>query len=66
MAYRGFESKVIFGNDRPIDKEACQDCDDCIAVCPTGALRKPVKAGEERAKKATVYQRLIVFNQGGS
>jgi len=52
MAYRGFDSKVIFGSDRPIDKEACQDCDECITVCPTGALRKPLKVGEERAEKA--------------
>lgn len=51
-AYRGFESKVIFGSDRPIDKEICQDCDECIALCPTGALRKPLKIGEERARKA--------------
>ena len=52
IAYRGFESKVIFGFDQPVDKEACRDCDDCIALCPSGALRKPRKAGEERAEKA--------------
>ena len=52
VAYRGFDSKVIFGCDQPVDTDACQDCDECIALCPTGALRKPVKAGEERAEKA--------------
>jgi len=52
IAYRGFDSKVVFGFDQPVDKEACRDCDDCIALCPSGALRKPRKAGEERAEKA--------------
>jgi NADH dehydrogenase/NADH:ubiquinone oxidoreductase subunit G len=53
LAYRGFESKVIFGGDEPVDEAAvCPDCDHCIALCPSGALRKPVKIGEERAEKA--------------
>ncbi len=52
IAYRGFDTKVIFGCDQPIDKEACRDCDECIALCPSGALSKPRKAGEERAEKA--------------
>jgi NADH dehydrogenase/NADH:ubiquinone oxidoreductase subunit G len=52
MAYRGFESKVISGFDQPVNKEACQDCDECIALCPSGALVKPRRAGEERAKHA--------------
>ncbi len=52
MAYRGFDSKVIFGCDQPVSGEACRDCTECIALCPTGALRKPLKAGEERARKA--------------
>jgi len=52
VAYRGFESKVVFGSDRPVDKEACRDCDECVALCPSGALSKPRRPGEERAKKA--------------
>ena len=52
VAYRGFESKVIYGFDQPVDKEACRDCGTCIALCPSGALRKPRRAGEERAEKA--------------
>ncbi len=52
MAYRGFNSKVIYGCDQPVDNEACRDCDTCIALCPSGALRKPRRAGEERAYKA--------------
>lgn len=52
IAYRGFDSKVVYGCDRSVDKEACRDCDDCIALCPSGALTKPRRVGEERAKKA--------------
>ena len=52
VAYRGFDSKVIYGYDQPVDKEACRDCDACIALCPSGALSKPRKVGEERAEKA--------------
>ena len=52
IAYRGFDSKVVYGGDQPVDKEACRDCDVCIALCPSGALSKPRKVGEERAEKA--------------
>jgi len=52
IAYRGFDSKVIYDCDQSVSKEACRDCDDCIALCPTGALSKPLRAGEERAEKA--------------
>ncbi len=49
MAYRGFESKVIYGLDQAVSgQEACQDCDDCISLCPTGALIKPIKVGETK------------------
>lgn len=52
IAYRGFDSKIVFGCDQPVDSEACRDCDECIALCPSGALSKPRKVGEERAEKA--------------
>ena len=51
IAYRGFGSKVVFGLDQPLDKEVCRDCDACIASCPTGALSKPRKLGEEKKGK---------------
>jgi NADH dehydrogenase/NADH:ubiquinone oxidoreductase subunit G len=47
LAYRGFESKVINRLDQPVDNnETCRDCDICISLCPTGALRKPTPDGE--------------------
>ena len=52
IAYRGFDSKIIYGCDQPLGSEACRDCDACIALCPSGALSKPRKVGEERAEKA--------------
>jgi len=48
MAYRGFDSKVVHGLDLPVGGDACRDCDACISLCPTGALSKPKKVGEEK------------------
>ena len=49
IAYRGFNSKVIYGLDQPVGSEdACRDCDTCVSLCPTGALSKPAKIGEEK------------------
>ncbi|MFC1931385.1 2Fe-2S iron-sulfur cluster-binding protein [Chloroflexota bacterium] len=56
IAYRGFDSKVVFGCDQPVDKDACHDCDECIALCPSGALRKPRQVGEEKAEKALLIK----------
>jgi NADH dehydrogenase/NADH:ubiquinone oxidoreductase subunit G len=55
-AYRGFDSKVIYGCDQPLDSEACESCDACIELCPSGALRRPRKPGEERAAKALIIK----------
>ena len=54
LGYRGFDCKVIVGVDQPIDKEVCRDCDVCINVCPTGALRKPKKHGQEKEGKPLI------------
>jgi NADH-quinone oxidoreductase subunit G/NADP-reducing hydrogenase subunit HndD len=55
LAYRGFESKVIYGLDQPVSgQETCRDCDTCISLCPTGALIKPVRVGEPK-KGPVVY-----------
>ena len=54
IAYRGFDSKVIVDLDQPLDKDVCRDCDVCISYCPTGALSKPRKVGEEKKGKPLV------------
>ena len=56
IAYRGFNSKVVVDFDQPIDKDVCQDCDVCISFCPTGALSKVKKPGEEKKGKALVIR----------
>lgn len=56
MAYRGFDSKVIYGFDQPLGSQACDDCDACVEICPSGALRKVRKVGEERAVKALIIK----------
>ncbi len=54
IGYRGFDSKVVVDCDQPLDKDVCRDCDVCISVCPTGALSKPRKIGQEKQGKALV------------
>ncbi len=49
IAYRGFNSKVIYGLDQPFSsKEEVRNCDTCIRLCPTGALSKPIRIGEKK------------------
>lgn len=49
IAYRGFDSKVIFGTDQPVDSEICRDCDVCISLCPTGALKRKRVQGARKS-----------------
>jgi predicted molibdopterin-dependent oxidoreductase YjgC len=35
---RGFTSTVTTAGDKPISKEFCRMCGQCVAACPTGAL----------------------------
>lgn len=41
VGYRGFESKIVYGQDETLDTDLCKDCGICIDFCPTGALGKP-------------------------
>jgi NADH dehydrogenase/NADH:ubiquinone oxidoreductase subunit G len=53
VAYRGFDTKIIYGLDQPVEaQETCQGCDVCVSLCPSEALMKPRKIGEERATRA--------------
>lgn len=54
LAYRGLDCKVVVDLDQPIDKDVCRDCDVCISFCPTGALSKPRKWGEEKRGKPLI------------
>ena len=54
LAYRGLDCKVVVDLDEPINKEVCRDCDVCISFCPTGALSKPSKVGEEKRGKPLI------------
>ena len=38
FAYRGFRRIVTTFGDEPMGKSRCQDCSECVAVCPVGAL----------------------------
>ena len=56
VAYRGFDSKVVHGHDQPLGSESCENCDACIEICPSGALQKARKTGEERADRALIIK----------
>jgi len=38
FAYRGFQRMVTSFYDEPIGQSACGDCQECVDVCPVGAL----------------------------
>ena len=38
FAYRGFQKRVTTFWDEPIGQSSCQDCYECVVVCPVGAL----------------------------
>ena len=51
FAHRGFQRAVTTFADEPIGELGCQDCRECVIVCPTGALVfKDVKEAETKAK----------------
>ncbi len=54
--YRGFENKIICGLDQPLDKEECKKCEECIKVCPTGAIVKPEKKFHKRKEKPLIVK----------
>jgi formate dehydrogenase major subunit len=39
MAGRGFDVRVIAGNDQALDAAGCASCGQCAVECPTGAIR---------------------------
>ncbi len=38
FAYRGFKRVVTTFEGEPLGKYPCQECEECVTVCPTGAL----------------------------
>ncbi|HEU65728.1 MAG TPA: ferredoxin [Chloroflexi bacterium] len=38
FAYRGFRRMVTTFGDEPVGRSCCQDCSECVDVCPVGAL----------------------------
>jgi formate dehydrogenase major subunit/NADH-quinone oxidoreductase subunit G len=38
FAHRGFRRMVTTFGDEPMGGSSCQDCSECVAVCPVGAL----------------------------
>ena len=45
LGYRGSESKVVTGGDRPYNDSECVFCGQCVEVCPVGALTEKKAKG---------------------
>jgi NADP-reducing hydrogenase subunit HndD len=45
LGYRGSESKVVTGGDKPYDDSECVFCGQCVEVCPVGALTEKKAKG---------------------
>lgn len=52
--YRGLANKVVSDTDEPLCKEACRVCEECIAVCPTGAINRPAQRFKKRKGKPLI------------
>ena len=56
VGYRGFANKVVSDIDRPLDKEECKICEECIKVCPVGAINKPDERFHKRKEKPLIIK----------
>jgi NADH dehydrogenase/NADH:ubiquinone oxidoreductase subunit G len=56
IGYRGFYSKIVVDLDKPINKDACRDCDVCVSLCPTGALSKPCQLPYEKKGRPLIIR----------
>ena len=53
FAHRGFDRVVTTFEDKPIAESGCHVCNDCITVCPVGALvlKDGIKTSAEQAEQ---------------
>ncbi len=49
LGYRGKDSKVVTGGDKPYIDSDCVFCGQCVEVCPTGALKEKKTKGLGRS-----------------
>ena len=50
FAHRGFQRVVTTFGDEPLGEIECRDCQECVSVCPSGALSFKDKETEIKAK----------------
>ena len=51
FAHRGFERIVTTFLDEPLGETGCQECGECVTICPTGALTLKEFASMHRVMK---------------
>jgi predicted molibdopterin-dependent oxidoreductase YjgC len=48
VVYRGFNARIAFGADTPMQESPCEFCGSCAEVCPTAALYPKMSMGKGR------------------
>jgi predicted molibdopterin-dependent oxidoreductase YjgC len=51
QAYRGYEAKIVAGDDSTMLASRCESCGACVAYCPTGALDNKMSITAGRAER---------------
>lgn len=51
QSYRGYEARIVAGNDSTMLTSRCESCGACVAYCPTGALDNKMSIHAGRADR---------------
>ncbi len=61
FAYRGFDTRIVFGADVPMAESPCEFCGSCVAVCPTAALIPKISIGKGRIWQVQKVQTICSY-----
>ena len=51
QSYRGYQARIVAGNDSTMLASRCESCGACVAYCPTGALDNKMSISAGRADR---------------
>jgi ferredoxin len=62
VAFVSMEVRVIYMARVKIDKEVCQGCGNCVAICPYGIERRMYESGFESCRVEKADEAICVVN----